>query len=86
MVGAQFLIEAQPAILEVDDPAAVPGQFGIMGDHDNGFALLVEGSQKVHDHLTGAGVQIAGWFIGDYYAGIVYEGPGHSHPLDLAAT
>src|SRR5512139_2427858 len=84
--GSGPLLPDDHAVLEVD-PGAGPGRdVGLVGDHDDGQALLlVEGLEDVHDLRARLAVEIAGRLVGQDQGRIVEQGPGDGHALLLAA-
>ena len=57
-----------------------------MSDDDDRHALIaVERDQRLHDLMRGLGVEIAGGFVGEQYAGPVDQRSGDGDALLLAA-
>src|SRR5262249_24183826 len=63
----------------------VSGDVLFVGDHDDRDAALVELLKYCHDRDAGAAVEIAGWFIGEQYLGLIDQGAGGGDTLLLAA-
>src|SRR5690349_19171760 len=61
------------------------GDHRVMGDHDNGAALIVKFPQKPKNNLFVGGVQVARGFIGENDFGIVDEGASDCNSLLFAA-
>ncbi len=55
-----------------------------MGDENDGAARGVQVFQQVEQLGTGAGIERAGWLVGEDHLGIVDQGPRHGDPLLLA--
>ncbi len=72
-------------VFDVDDAAGVFGDFGFVGDDDDGDAGAVEFLEEFHDLATAVGIEVAGGFIGHEDGGIVDEGAGDGDALLLAA-
>ena len=74
------------AVAHGDDAVGVGGDVGLVGDDDDGDALLaVERHQRLHDLVRGAGVEIAGRLVGEQQARSVDQGPRDGDALLLAA-
>ena len=69
----------------LDDALAVGGDVVLVGDQDDGDALAVEFLEDGHDLDAGAGIEVAGGFVGQHHGRLVDQGAGDGHPLLLAA-
>ena len=64
----------------------ISGDIGLVSDHDDGdAALAVQQSQRVHDVMGVACIEIAGRLVGKEHGRIVDEGAGDGDALLLAA-
>ena len=63
----------------------VSGDLRLMGDHDDGHALLIELLEDLHNLLAGFGVQCAGGFVRQQHLGVVHNRSGNGHTLALTA-
>src|SRR5690606_20675590 len=71
---------------QADGPAGAGGEIGIMRDQDErGADAPVELAHELHDHVPGAGIEVAGRLVGKEDAGPVGERPRQRHALLLAA-
>ena len=76
----------QRALVEVDDAAGEAGRLGIVGDHDDGLAVLaVEVLQQAQDLLGGLAVEVAGGLVADQQGRVGDDGAGDGDALLLAA-
>ena len=58
----------------------------VVGDHDDGLPELVHAATQQGEHVGGgAGVEVAGGFVGEDHCWAAGEGSGAGHPLLLAA-
>ena len=56
-------------------PVGIRGRDGVVGDHDDGLAELVDRPAQEAEHLGGThGVQIAGGLVGEDDLGSAHEG------------
>ena len=84
-VGSLDLVD-DAAVGEEDDPVGVAGRARVVGDHDDGLAQLPHGpAHEVEDLGAGAAVEVAGGLVGEDDLRPPGQGPGHRHPLLLAA-
>ena len=75
-----------PAVADDDLAVGVRGDPGLVGDEDDGGALLAGGAdQQVHDLLAGERVQRAGRLVGEEDLGLGDQPAGERDPLRLAA-
>src|SRR5690606_16675925 len=74
------------AVEEEDDPVAVGGGRGVVGDHDDRLSELVYGASHEGEELGGrVGVEIPRRFVGEDDLGTSGQSPGGGHALLLAA-
>ena len=73
------------AVEHVDDAGGVGGERGIVCDHDDGVALGVNFAEFFHDDVGGAGVEVAGGFVGEDEGRAGDEGASDGDALLLAA-
>ena len=73
------------AVFELDLALGVGGDFGIVGNENNGVALAGEVGQQGHHLLAAAAIQGAGGFIGKDNLAAVHQRAGDGYPLLLAA-
>src|SRR5690606_27859842 len=72
------------AVLHADDPRHALGEAGVVGDHDDGRAVLsVDLEEQVVDGLTGPAVQVARGLVREEQLGSEHERPRDGHPLLL---
>ena len=57
--------------------------FRLMGNDDNGLALIIKLLEKIHNLHTGLGIQSPRWFVTKDEAGIGYQGSCNGYPLLL---
>ena len=70
----------------MDGAAGAGGGVGIVGDHDDGLAvLLVERLEQREDFVAGLAVEVAGGFVAEQDVGIGDDGAGDADALLLAA-
>src|SRR5690606_21329448 len=82
--GVQLVGEAPVA--QEHHPVGVGGGDRVVGDHDDGLAQFAGGfAEEGQDLGAGAGVEVAGGLVGVDHLGRAQQGPGHRHPLLLAA-
>jgi hypothetical protein len=75
-----------PAIDEGDAAVGGGGNFGAVGDEDDGgFLLAGELGDEFDDGGAGGGVEVARRFIGEENGGLMNEGAGEGGALKLAA-
>ena len=78
-------VRADPAVPDPDDPAGPRGDLGLVGDQHDRAALPVQLVEQA-EHVGGRGrVQVAGRLVGQDQRRVADQGPGHRHPLLLAA-
>src|SRR5690606_34427728 len=74
------------AVGEEDDAVGVGGGDGVVGDHDDGLAEGLDAvAQEGEDFGAGAGVEVAGGFVGEDDLGSADEGAGAGDALLLSA-
>ena len=56
-----------------------------MGDHQQRLTLHHQLGEQVEDIACGAGIQVAGWLVGDQQIGIVRQGAGDGGALLLTS-
>ena len=56
---------------EHEQPVGVGRGAGVVGDHDDRLAVLVDGAAQQREHLGGGvGVQVAGRLVGEHDGGL----------------
>jgi len=60
---AGALVFFDVAVAETDDAMGVCGDFGFVGDEDDGVALLMEPGEERHDFFAGLRVEVSRRFI-----------------------
>ena len=61
------------------------GHVGVVGDQHDGATAAVQLVEQAH-HVAGRHrVEVAGRLVGQDQVGVGHQGPGHGHPLLLAA-
>ena len=78
-------IRLDAAVAHAHRPPRPGGDVIFMGDHDDGFALVVELAQEPHDLVARVRVEIAGRLVRQNDMRIVDQGTGDGHALLLAA-
>ena len=74
------------AVGEVNGAVGELGDFGVVGDQEDGLAAgFVEGQEDVEDGTAGLGVEVSGGLVGEEEGGIVDEGAGDGDALAFAA-
>ncbi len=73
------------SVMEFYDPMGLGGEFGVVGDHDDGLAGEVEFEEDLEDLFSGGGVEISGGFVGEENDGVIDDGAGDGDPLAFAA-
>src|SRR5574340_506244 len=66
-------------------PAGMLGVALGVGDHDDGVTGFMQFGEQLHDAVTGGGIEVAGWLIGQDHLRPVDERAGDGHPLLLPA-
>ena len=75
-----------PAVGQEHDGVGVGGGDGVVGDHHDGLAHVVDGPpHEAEDLGAAARVEVAGGLVGEDHLGPAGQRPGHGHPLLLAA-
>ena len=70
----------------MENAVTAAGEAGIVGDGEkSGVVFFGEAEKEVDDFAAGAGVEVAGGFIGEEHAGAVYQGAGDGDALLFAA-
>src|SRR5258705_3136327 len=65
-------------------PVGVAGGGGVVGDHDDRLAEVVDRLAEEAQHLgPGPGIEVAGGLVGEHDPGPGGQRPGHRHPLLL---
>jgi len=85
LVAVDRSVALDQAVAQAHDTARVARNVFLVGDDDDGVALLVKLLEERHDLLAGAGVEIAGRLVGEDDGGIVDEGTRDGDALALAA-
>jgi len=81
---ADLLVD-HAAVKQVNRAVGVAGESGVVGDHQDGGASLVERVEKVHDGVAVLGIQVSGGLVGQEHGGVSRKGPGDGDALLLAA-
>src|SRR5690349_8381022 len=71
--------------MQFDAAIGEAGDDGVVGDHDDGAALLVKFAQQAQDDLFVLGVEVSGGLVGKHDAGIVDKSAGDADALLLAS-
>ncbi len=79
------LVLHDTAVDDAHDTAGIAGDIPVVGDHDDCLTPAVQFLKNGHDLQAGAGIEVAGGFIGQQDFRLVYQRPGDGHPLLLAA-
>jgi hypothetical protein len=70
----------------VDDPLAVMGYSGVVGDHHQcDVLLLVKAAKDIHYFLAGMAVKVPGRLVSQDDGRVLGQGAGHGHSLLFAA-
>ncbi len=72
-------------IAHEDHPLGNAGDVGVVGDHQDGLALVVGLAQQAQHVEGGLAIQVAGRFISQQNGRLVDEGARQRHALFLAA-
>ena len=64
------------AVAESDAALGEGGHLGVVGDHDDGVAVVVEVCEEVGDDLLVGCVEVSGGFVGEKDGRVVDEGSG----------
>src|SRR5687768_994244 len=78
-------VAGDPAIPEDHHPPGMGGDVGLVGHHDDGLPLVVQGLEDPHDLLAGGAVEVAGRLVGQQDGRLVHQRPRDRDPLPLAA-
>ncbi len=73
------------AVVESDPAVGESRHLGIVGDHDNGVALVMQVGQQVGDDLLVGGVKVSSGLVGQQDGRVIDESPGDADALLLAA-
>ncbi len=73
------------AVAELDDPIGVAGNLAVMGNENNGMAIIMQFFEDLHDLLAAGPVEGSGRFVGEDDVAAVHQGPGDGNPLLLPA-
>ena len=79
------LVAHHAAVAHDEVALAVAGDVELVGDHDDGDALVVEFLEHAHDLDGGPAVEVAGRLVGEEDRGVVDERAGDGDALLLAA-
>src|ERR1039458_525815 len=80
-----LLITEHLSVADVDDPVGVFRNIVLVGDENNGIALLMQAIQERHNFQAGLGVKVTCGLVGEKDRRIVHQRAGDSHPLPLAS-
>jgi hypothetical protein len=79
-------VDGAESVLDPDCPLAQAAVIWIVGDHNDGQALItVEIGEQAHDLVRRLAVQVACGFIGQKDRGLVDDGSGNGNPFLFAA-
>ena len=74
------------AFVEVDGARGAGGGVRVVGDHDDGLAVLaVERLEEAEDFVAGFAVEVAGRLVAEEQRGVGDDGPRDADALLLAA-
>ena len=86
VAGHAVLVQLDAAVLEEHDAVGDARGAGVVGDHDDGLAELVDAAaEQVEDLAAGAGVEVAGRLVGEQDGRPGDERAGDGDALLLAA-
>ena len=71
--------------MDMNNSTGVTGHVGIVGNHYNGYSLLIEHFKEAQHFFTGFEIQIAGRLIRQENDRIIDQGPGNGDALLLPA-
>ena len=80
-----FLFIDYPSIQQVNAAFGMPREAGIVGDHADGRALLVQFMQQFHNSVRVLRIEIARRLVCQQDRWASRQGPRHGHALLLAA-
>lgn len=83
VVGVDFV---ELSVAHEEESFGAPGDFEVVGDHDDGLSGVVEGLEEVDDFASGGGVEVAGGFVGEDDFGFVGECASDGDALSFAAA
>src|SRR5437867_8498668 len=78
-------VARHPAVAQRHHPRRVGCDVGLVGDHDDGLPLGVQGLEDPHDLLARGAVEVSGRLVRQENGGLVHQRSGDRHPLPLAA-
>src|ERR1019366_6331351 len=81
----RFLIAEDLAVANVDDAMRVLGDIVLVGDQDDGVALIVQTIEQRHNFHAGLRVQVAGGLVRQNDGRTVDQGASNGHALPLSA-
>src|SRR5262245_53004877 len=84
-VTRDLTIRADPAVAELDEALAEPGDALVVRNLDDRRAVLVQSAQELHDLLALTPVQAAGRLVGEHDAWVRDHGARDGDLLLLAA-
>ena len=73
------------AVAQMHAAACVARDVRLVGDENDSVALLIETFEQHHDLLTGFGIEVAGWLVGQDDRRIVHQRAGNCDALALSA-
>ncbi len=73
------------AIAETDDPLALFGDIGLMGDQHDGAPFFIQPREDPQDVLGCMRVEVPGRLVSEHQRRVGHNRPCHSHTLLLAA-
>ena len=84
-VGDSLDVGINLAVKHINDTGGVDSKGGIMRDHDDGVAFLVDSLELFHNDMGGTRIKVAGGLVGEDDLGAADDGAGDSYALLLAA-
>src|SRR3974377_157779 len=63
------------AVFHADDAPGVASHIGLVRNHDDRLALLIEALEQRQDLLASGTVEVSSWFVGQHNGGIVHQCP-----------
>ena len=84
-VGDGFDISVDVAVEHVDNAGGISGESWVVGDHNDGVAFEMDVFELFHNDVGGAGIEVAGWFVGEDDFWVGNDGASDSNALLLAA-
>ena len=83
-VGNGLDIGVDLSVEHINNTGSVDSESGIMRDHDDSVAFVVDGFKLLHDDMRSARIEIAGGFVGEDDFGAANDSAGNGNTLLLA--